>query len=208
VSDDPRFVVERGYDAIAERYASWGGTEPQGAKRLYLDEALRRAPSGGRLLDLGCGTGQQVTQHLAATTRTIGIDLSYRSLSIAAANLPHASFVQADMATVAFRPDVFDGVVAFFSMIHVPRGRHENVLRSIHSWLRPDGFLIVTMHSGEGVDGDGEFLGVPMFWSGWNADRNVDLVREAGFTVVSAIDHVEDEDGSLVSHRWIVATAR
>jgi SAM-dependent methyltransferase len=208
VTDERSLLVGRSYDLIAEEYAAWGGTEAQGAKRRYLSEALGRSTAARRLLDLGCGTGQHVTRHLAAVAPTVGVDLSPRSLALAKSMIPTASFVRADMADVAFAERSFDGVVAFFSLIHVPRERHELLLRAIHSWLRPGGFLIVTMHAGGGEHGEGELLGVPMFWSGWSGEQNAQLVEAVGFRCESVVDETEPENDALVTHRWIVATAR
>jgi ubiquinone/menaquinone biosynthesis C-methylase UbiE len=205
--EDPTLRVARGYDEIAEKYATWGGHEPRGAKREYLDQAKRRISPGSRVLDLGCGTGAQVTRYLAEVASTVGVDVSKRSLSIAARAVPRADFVCADMGSVSFAPASFHGVVAFFSLIHVPRERHGEVLLGIRSWLKPGGFLIVTMAAGAGVLSSDEdrFLGVPMYWSGWDAVTNRNLVEASGLVIESVQDHTEIEDGVQVTHRWIVA---
>jgi SAM-dependent methyltransferase len=204
VTSQPKDLVRNGYDQIAERYACWQCGSAVKAK--YLATVERRVRSGGRVLDLGCGTGAHVTGRLAETFRVVGVDSSARSIDIARLIVPEASFVVADIATVAFRPRAFDAVVAFFSLIHVPRGEHGHVMAAAREWLRPGGLLVTTMSAGPGGDGTGKFLGVDMYWSGWDSETNRGLVSDAGFSIVSAAEETEDEDGTPVTHLWIVGT--
>jgi SAM-dependent methyltransferase len=106
---------------------------------------------------------------------------------------------------VSFAEQSFDAVVASFSLVHVPRELHRDVLSSIATWLRPGGWLICTMSAGIGEDTMGGFLGVPMYWSGWGTPENLDLVCEAGYGNVTATEESDDEDDRVVTHLWIVA---
>ena len=54
-------------------------------------------------------------------------------------------------------------------------------------------------------EGTGDFLGTEMFWSNWDADTNVALVRDAELDVVEVRDVIDEEDGRLVTHRWVTA---
>ena len=86
---------------------------------------------------------------------------------------------------VAFEPETFDAVVAFHSIIHVPRTAHPALLGRIHRWLRPEGAFLATMTitDYEGRDEDWEGWGAPMVWSHYDADTNVAMLREAGFGI-------------------------
>jgi hypothetical protein len=96
-------------------------------------------------------------------------------------------------------------VTAFYSLIHVPRERHGALLRRIHGWLRPGGFLLATLSAG-GSDGiQGDFLGVPMYFSGHDADGNRELVARAGFeAVLDEVVTVAEPDGPATFH-WLLA---
>ncbi len=190
---------------VAERYAEWGRGVP-GAREQYVSRLRSRLVTGATLVDLGCGTGAHATSQLAESFHTIGVDISRRSIEIARRTAPSASWVVADMASVAFRAESCDGVLALYSLIHVPREEHADVLRAIAQWLRPGGSLVVTMSAGEGGESEGRFLDTDMYWSGFDAHTNVRLVEDAGFEVAVAAEEVEDEDGVPVSHLWIVAT--
>ena len=203
----PSRLVATGYDAAAERYARWGraraGSDP---RRRFVDTALGLAAYDALVLDLGCGTGEHATASLASRYRVIGVDISLKSVTLAQAAVPHASFVIADMATVAFAPGSFELVTAFYSLIHVPRRHHRRLLRNVQRWLRPGGHLIATMGTTEWEGTEDHWHGAPkMFWSHWGTEHNMQLVKEAGFSIVAADELLTDEDGRQVGFLWVIA---
>ncbi len=58
---DPREVVARGYDRIAERYAEWARDEVDDTVApAYVRLLIERLPGRAAVLDLGCGGGQRL----------------------------------------------------------------------------------------------------------------------------------------------------
>ncbi len=164
---------------------------------------LELIPDRGRILDLGCGA-RLITAELTERASVIGVDLSSEQLALARRNAPSAVLVRADMAEVAFAPNSFDAAVAFWSLIHVRRDLHADILRRLRGWLRPGGLLAGTFGSGDNPDDLNEdFYGAPMDWSHFDADTNRTLLRDAGFYLVQA-DEIEDEDEMPL---WVIATA-
>lgn len=201
--DDSTRLVAAGYDKIAERYEALGD-DP--VRASYVTEAKRLVQPGAVAVDLGCGTGTNATLALAETFRTIGVDISARSIELARARVPSASFVRADIATISLAPASVDLVTAFYSLIHVPRHEHAVVIRSIASWLRPDGIAIMTMGAGQGGETTSDdWHGAPMWWSSWGAATNRQLVDNSGFRVISAREEAVDEDDRTVTHLWVIA---
>jgi SAM-dependent methyltransferase len=199
-------VVRDGYDRIARQYEHW--TDHSGVRQRYLSQVRAAVPAGDRVVDLGCGTGRHATRHLAERYRVVGVGISPVSASLAQRAVPTARFVVGDMTEVSFRPGVLGGVTALFSLIHVPRHEQAHVLRAVRSWLKPGGILVVTMGVRESEDRTGWFLGTPMCWSSWSRAENVRLVERAGYWVRSATDETElDENGTPVTHLWVVAHA-
>ena len=206
--DDPKEIVARGYDAIAERYAAWSSGETDGPRSRYLALLEERLSPGSQVLELGCGTGALTTARLATRFAVTGVDISPRSLDVARRQVPHATFVQADMTRLELPPASVDAVTAFYSMSHVPREEHPALLGNIVRWLRPGGLFVATMGAGSVAAGiEDDWLGVPMFFSHFDAAANERLVRQAGFTVSSARVETTDEDGVPVAFLWVVAEA-
>ena len=203
--DDLHRRVERGYDAIAERYdlVTRANRGPETYFRTFLDGILARVPQDGRVLDLGCGAGS-ITYELALRARVVGVDRSAAQLALARDAARRALFVRADMADVGFAQASFDVAVAFWSLIHVQRDRHASVLSEIHRWLRPGGLFAATLGTSDSLeDVEEDFFGAEMSWSHFDAETNRRLLIEAGFAVEQA-DIVLDEGETAL---WVIATA-
>jgi len=183
VSEPHRRTVEAGYDMMAEQYLATKDPEDPLALAA-LEDLAPVVPPGAAVLDLGCGAGVPVTRWLAGRGFAVtGVDVSARQLELARSNVPDGTFIKADMTGLAFDPETFDAVVAFHSIIHVPRNEHPALLARIHRWLKPGGVFLATMTvtDYEGQDDDLEGWGAPMVWSHYDQDTNVAMLREAGF---------------------------
>jgi len=88
-----RFVTAM-FEVIAPRYdrftRAFSCGMDRGWKRALLDEAARELTPGTVVLDLACGTGDLAfgVAHRAPQARIVGIDISRRMLSAAAARAP------------------------------------------------------------------------------------------------------------------------
>jgi 2-polyprenyl-3-methyl-5-hydroxy-6-metoxy-1,4-benzoquinol methylase len=199
---DGEQVVEAGYDHMAEHYlAAKAADDPLvlGA----LEQVASTLPPGGAALDLGCGAGVPATHWLAQRFEVTGVDISARQIQLAREHVPTATLIRASMTAVDFPAAVFDLVVAFHSIIHVPRSEQPALVGCIHRWLRPDGAFLATWpeQAWEGVEDDWEGWGAPMWWSHHGAETNLHMLREAGFRVESA----ETLSGGGETWLWVVA---
>ena len=198
-----RRTVEAGYDRMAEHYLA--GKDPEDPLALAaLEELARDLPSGAAVLDLGCGAGVPVTRWLARRFSVTGVDVSARQLELARRNVPAATFIKADMANDAFDPGRFDAVVAFHSIIHVPRVEHPALLGRIHGWLRDGGLFLATLSLGawEGEETDWNGWGATMRWSHYDRETNLRMLRDAGFEIVSAEARTGGDGESWL---WVLA---
>jgi SAM-dependent methyltransferase len=205
VSDDPKQIVEAGYDAIADRYQAWASSFHTPAMG-WLDDLLSRLEDGSEILDLGCGRGVPFTQKLARRHRVTGVDISPRQLELARSLVPEAAFVQADATELEHLRQSLDAVVSLFMLGHVPRGEQGPLLRRIAGWLRPGGFLLATMATGGTEEVDPDWLGAPMYFASHTPEENRGLVRAAGLEIVRdrVIPHHEPGHGD-VSFMWLLA---
>jgi cyclopropane fatty-acyl-phospholipid synthase-like methyltransferase len=198
-------VVARGYDEIADRFSAWAAAVPDSRPAWARLEA--HLPEGSRVLELGCGAGRGDTAALAARYRLTAVDVSREQLRRAERNVAGATFVLGDIAAVEFHAAAFDGVVALFSLNHVPREHHAAVFASIRRWLVPGGLFVATLAAADRPDWVGEWLGTTMFFSGFDAATNTALLREAGFTLVRDEIVAEHEPEGDVLFQWVLARA-
>ena len=202
MTDDPKALVAVGYDAIAETYLERYGRST--VRDCWLGELITRLPQRARVLDLGCGAGLPVARELAARGfDVVGVDGSARQIEMARRNVAGSEFIQADITTVELSPAAFDAVAAFYSMTHISREEHPALLQRIATWLKPGGLFIASMGAGQLRDHCEEWLGVPMFFSHYGADENIELVHAAGLTVERT--DVVAQDNEDASFLWIIA---
>ena len=206
MTDERVELVRSGYDAMAGRYLTWSAEIVDDPRERLLGELLDRLPAGSAVVDLGCGAGVPSTRALAEKHRVLGIDVSAEQLRLARQHVPGAEFRQADISTVELEAASCDAVTAFYSLIHVPRDQHGPLLSRVKRWLRPGGFLLATFSAGGGSDGvQADFLGVPMYFSGHDADTNRELAARAGLTVVlDEVVTIGEPDGPATFH-WLLA---
>lgn len=204
LSDPRKIVVAEGYNAVAKRYLEWDAGVA--VRNHYLEQLSTLVPAGGRVLDLGCGPGVPVARKLVKKTSVVGVDISAKQFSLARQNVPEAHIIHADMMALDFPEASFDGIAAFYSLIHLPRGEHAEMLRRIMTWLRPGGVFIASMgvfDSNDDIEED--WLGAPMFFSHFNAATSQQLVRNAGFEPFHEELVEQNEDDAIVRFLWIMA---
>lgn len=157
---------------------------------------------GGRLLEVGVGTGKNLAYHPEGI-QSVGVDLSPRMLERAARRAErsgrHVDLVLADAQHLPFRDDVFDAAAATFVFCSVP----DPVLglREVNRVVREDGriHLIEHVRAGNSVIGRIMDLLNPLAVriSGANINRDtvsnvaramkVDAVASRGFGIIKVI---------------------
>lgn len=197
-----RHKVEAGYDHMAEQYLATKSSD-DATTLAALEELAHELPDGATALDLGCGAGVPVTQWLARRFDVTGVDVSDRQLELARQYVPAAHLIKSDMTSLAFPAASFDIVVAFFSIIHVPREEQSALVSRIYDWLRPGGRFLAPWAIGEweGEEENWEEWGAAMWWSHYDADANLAMLRDAGFMIQSAERRTSNNETWL----WVLA---
>ncbi len=149
------------------------------------------------------GAGIPVARFLVESGfSVVGIDFSEKMIRLARRNVPEATFVRKDMSQLDFADSSFDGLTAFYSIIHVPREKHSQLLRDFCRILKPDGIMLVTMGSDEWEATEiYSHYGTEMFWSQYAPQKSLRLVKDAGFEVIFDKILVRGKE----RHYWILA---
>lgn len=104
------------------------------------------------VLDAGCGSGRMIgyLRSLSDAITPIGLDLSPAMLRHARAAHPDVQFLEGSLAALPFDDQAFDGVLAWYSIIHTPPHQLPQVFAEFQRVLRPDGLALLGYQSGTG----------------------------------------------------------
>ena len=203
---DPKQIVTKGYDRVGGLYAEQAVQSRTEDRLRYESTLVEGLPAGAGVLDLGCGAGVPTTRRLARHFKVTGVDISGRQIARARRSVPGASFIHGDMTKLDMPAGSFDGVAAFFSIIHVPREEHLGLLEAIEAWLRPGGLFVAAMSAGaKEATFARDWLGAPMYWSGFDSETNKRLTETAGLELISARVESYDDDGLPGRFLWVLA---
>jgi len=171
-----------------------------------LFAGLVRDAGGGPVADVGCGPGY-VTGHLNDLgVDAFGIDLSPGMVAIARRDYPDLRFEVGTMTDLDLADESVAGVVAFWSVIHVPDHSVPGVFGQFRRVLRQGGSLLVGFHVGSGTrhtsEGySGRAIGVDSHRR--RPDQVAHWLREAGFTIEAELVMRPDEEspGAIIFAR-------
>lgn len=190
---DQRKAVRRAYDEMAEVYAADRSTETN-----RLDAFIDRLSGESRILDAGCGQGEPVATRLSRQFEVVGMDFSREQLRLAQANAPSIALTQGDMTTLGFATDSFDGICAYYSIIHVPIEQHPVVMSEFARVLRSGGPLLITVGEASWTGSNPDWLdsGVEMQWSYPDIEEAHEYLSDVGFELIR--QWIDEDDHPLI----------
>lgn len=157
-------------------------------------------PTGGHVLDLGCGPGFYAAFMAAQGCKVDAVDASAEMVKLAAQHTGvtarHASFD--DISGDA----VYDGIWANFSLLHAPRDAFPKHLAALHRACKPDAKLHIGMKLGSNAGRDG----IDRMYTYYQEGDLLTHLTGAGFKV----DHCNHGNSPGLSGEpsdWILVTA-
>ena len=204
--EDTRGSYDADADAYADKVRGLLEASPYLRAGLSMFAELVRDAGGGPVADVGCGPGY-VTRHLHDLgLDAFGIDLSPEMVAVARRDHPDLRFEVGTMTDLDLADDSVTGVLAFWSVIHVPDDAVPGVFEGFHRVLRPGCPVLVGFHVGDTTRHTSEgYSGRPV-----NVDshrRRPELVarwlREAGFTIEAQLLTRPDDEvpGAMIIAR-------
>ncbi|MET8355479.1 class I SAM-dependent methyltransferase [Micromonospora sp. NPDC005171] len=198
------------YDTVAVSYAHLVrdllAEAPHERAALASFAELVAAVGGGPVADVGCGTGR-ITAHLHTLgVDAFGIDLSPGMIEVARRDHPELRFEIGSMTDLDLADGSVAGLVAWYSLIHIPDDDIDVVFAHFRRVVRPGGPLLLGFHVGdettlktEGYGGHPMNVQVhrrqPAQMAGW--------LREHGFTIDSqtTVTSAESRLGGIIVGR-------
>ncbi|MFC7403865.1 class I SAM-dependent methyltransferase [Georgenia alba] len=203
---DTRSSYDADAPGYAEKVSGLLDGRPYLRASLTLFAELVRAAGGGPVADVGCGPGY-VTRYLNdAGVDAFGIDLSPEMVTLARESYPGLRFEIGTMTDLDLEDGSVVGVLAFWSVIHVPDDAVPGVFEEFRRVLRPGGPLLVGFHVGDEIQHTSEgYTGRPINVDSYHRPpgRIAGWLRDAGFMIEAELVLQPDEEvpGAVVFAR-------
>lgn len=144
------------YDATADVYATWVGTEISAAIEAPLDRALLAAfaemitAAAGPVADIGCGTGRAAAFLHRHGLRVIGVEPSPGMLAVARTAHPHLDLREGALSDLPLRDGEMAGAVCWYSIIHTAPDQLAAGFAEVARTVAHGGELLLAFQAGRG----------------------------------------------------------
>lgn len=179
------------YDTVAVDYARLIPDVEEGTlDRAMLAAFAEQAGGAGPVVEVGCGTGR-ITAHLRDLGMDVsGIDLSPGMVEVARRNHPGLRFAVGSMTDLPLPDGALAGLVAWYSIIHVPPALLPGVFAGFHRVLAPGGRLLLAFKAGDRLvrleEAYGHTVSYDVHWL--SPDRVAEQLADAGFALHARLD--------------------
>ncbi len=152
-----------------------------GHERKYFDAFLEGLPVPSSFLDLGCGTGRPIAEHLLALGyRVTGVDQAERLLALARDRFPQGRWIEARLEE--YEPaETYAGVICWDALFHIPRETHEGILARAAECLEPGGRLVLSVGGSEHPAFTDTMFGETFFYDSHPPERVLEILGVLGF---------------------------
>lgn len=180
------------YDEVATEYSSRIADELRGKPLdcALLDLFATMMGNGARVCDVGCGPGHVGRYLRDQGVNVYGLDLSPSMILEASRLNPDIEFRTGDLTDLAGEPSDLAAIVAFYSLIHIPREAVTAVLENMGRHLRPNGRVFMAFHIGTDELHIDEWWGhrVSLDFTFFEVAEMRGYVEQAGFTLEWVIE--------------------
>lgn len=186
------------YDQQSQDYAAM--MDREAAKDPMIGRFIAACPKGGRVLDLGCGSGHYAKRMAEAGLRVDALDASQSMVDLTA-RIPGVNVRLARFEDLA-EENVYDGIWAYFSLLHARREDLPGHLERIARALRPGGVFFIAVKRGSGGKRDT----LDRYYEYYEREDLEVLLNMAGLAPVS---HWLGKSAGLSGHAegWVVIQA-
>lgn len=197
---------QRAYDLISENYDEYYFDNP--LLKTAFDDWLQKLPSGGHVLDAGCGHGEPVVRYLLEKDlQPTGSDISPKMLERARANFPGVDFWNKAITEIEAE-NMFDGICSFSSVLYLDVIDFFHAIHRMHRALKPGGLLFLY-----GFDLHPSWRGYPYDitigqWM-WDGNRGMEetaaaLEEHGYFKVLKTENTTTESERKEIIKRWRV----
>jgi ubiquinone/menaquinone biosynthesis C-methylase UbiE len=186
-----RANFENQYNNLANNYADMKYEENPQLKDL--DIFLKLLKTKSKILDLGCGAGQDAKYLAEAGIDVLGLDISKEMIAEAKKRNPAISFSVGDFLLFNFLDDKFDAVWCSTVFHHIPSAQNEVFIKKIQRILRSGGLLYISTGVGDnesegwtdaGWETKNEKIPTKMYNKIMTSEKFENLIKKFSFEII------------------------
>jgi len=113
----------------------------------HWDAFTSLLPEGASILDLGCGSGRDSAYFLSCGYDVTMLDASYEMCNLASIHTGQEA-LNLSYEDMEFH-NVFDGIWACASLVHIPRSKVDGILHKAVRALKVNGIMYMSFHYGD-----------------------------------------------------------
>jgi len=168
-------------------------------EKTWLDRFCALLPSGGSVLDCGCGGGEPIARYLGECRYAVlGIDSSIAMVRMFQTRLPGQRAMLSDMRILRLE-ETFHGILAWDSFFHLNPSDQRKMFSIFRLHAAPGAALMFTSGPSHG-EVVGELEGEPLYHASLDASDYQRLLEEQGFAVV---DHQTEDPSCFGRTVWL-----
>ena len=147
-SQEIRKSVMKDYDLIANNYCDEYGIELDDKK--IIDKFKNLLEHNSKIVDLGGGSGKVTNYLIENNYNAVCYDFSKEMMNNALKLFPKIPYILDDIVNINnhFNLETVDGVIALYSLFHIPKENMNTVLKNINNILKDNGYFLVTFQLG------------------------------------------------------------
>nr|WP_314121918.1 class I SAM-dependent methyltransferase [uncultured Brevundimonas sp.] len=173
---------DRAEDWIVDRGAALHPGDGGLDEAAWIGRFVDGLAAGGRILDVGCGSGWPMGAALIARGFEVrGMDASPGLIAHATASLPTGRWTVGDIRR-SLPSGSFDGVLAWHSLFHLSPEDQQRLLPEMTSRVADGGRLMFTSGHAHG-ETIGAWRGEPLYHASLDPEAYRALLTDAGLTV-------------------------
>ena len=184
--DKINLKTKRAFNLAAQRYHDLFHNELKEKEydRNLLDSYAGRFKKDALICDVGCGPSGHIGRYVFDKgLRVIGVDISDKCIEMARCYNPKMNFVCGDIRNSKFKKNMFDGIIAFYSILDTPKKYVDSLFKEFQRILKPNGYLLVAVKAGITEGFIKELLGIKadIYFSLFTEEEIANYYEHAGF---------------------------
>lgn len=167
--------------------------------QVWHDRFIDNLAAGAKVLDLGCGSGRPVAQHMHERgLHVTGVDSSPTMISFCRSRLPDHEWIVADMRTLSLGRR-FDGILAWDGFFHLGYDDQRRMF-AVFAAHASAGTMLMFNTGPEHGEAIGSYRGDPLYHASLGAAEYEALISRFGFEV---IDHAVNDQRAGGRTVWL-----